>query len=830
MIAPRDVFGAIRGIAVKTVRPTATGFAIAALVGGLGCATAPRTDSSATGMTLAEASAAMAESGALNDYIFTRTKVGRHTFPKYPDKAWEWFCERRLDDGMKKLPDFYRQEAMLVTQKNNMDRRTLRANAQWTFLGPDGTTVQPSGRLIEMVVHPQDQNTIWGASASGGVWKTTDQGVTWANVTDGSLPTIGMGSLQIDPHNYNRLYCGLGEGVPGSFYEPFGAGVYRSTDGGSSWSIVSGTNVMNYVTDIDIGANSDTLLVAAKGSGGTGAGFYRTTNGGTNWTAVSSDPFFDISVDPANRNNVVVTRGYNTVNAASGAIFYSTDGGATLSPSTTPSTTNAFRIELARNGTTVYALVGATDSSILGIWKSTNNGQSFSAMSTSGIPTSGDYKPGQMTYNCSIGVSPTDANVIYVGSNLRMYRTTNGGTSWAAVTDWAGEGGLKYIHADHHSIRFGSTGSTVYMGTDGGFFVSTDSGANWTERNVHMTSTQCYRIDCDPQNAQRVIIGCQDNDKYVRRTDGTWHHYPNAFGDCMEVIAWPNDPSTYMGCNYYASAVRLTPDDGANWYFLRSYGTSNNGIPDAEKGAWVTPFFIDPQNPKDIYMGVNGVYKGTYNGINQPFSWTNLIAPNTSYSPASLDTLTITNGMTGRKLVGFRARRNNSTGQLGVELFRSNTNGTSIESLTLPYLGWISDIECDPSDNDTFWMTYSNLGLGTGSRGRIYKTTDLGTTFHDMTNNFPQDLPANALWIDPTNSNTIIVGSDIGAYRSDDGGNTWVYWNDGLPPVVITDMAYLANGRKLRAGTYGRGIWETPLDSQGGSPSIRIEPSTLQFP
>ena len=827
MNAPRCSAGAVRRAAVNALRSVLAGLAVAALAGGLGCATAPQKTSAPHAMTLLEANEAMQQSGDLDKYVRTRVKLGKHTFPKYPGKAWDWFCERRVDGDLKKLPDFYRQKALEVTRVANMDRSTLRAQPSWSFIGPDGTDVQPSGRLIELVVKPDDENTLWGASASGGVWKTTDQGRNWANSTDGDLPTIGIGSLQIDPHNYNTLYCGLGEGDPGSFYEPFGAGVYRSADGGTNWSIVNGTTAMSYVTDIDIGADSNTILVAAKGSGDAGSGFFRTTNGGSSWTTVSNAPHFDITVDPANRNNVVITSGLFVAGQSYvyANIYYSTDGGASFAAATTPGITNAYRIELARNGTTVYALVGAADASILGIWKSTNGGQSFSTVSMSGIPTSGDFKPGQMNYNCSIGVSPTDANTVYVGSNLRMYRTTTGGTSWTAVTDWAGQSGLPYLHADHHSVRFGSNGSTIYMGTDGGFFVSTNSGSTWTERNVHLTSTQAYRIDCDPQDANRVMIGCQDNDKYVRRSNGTWHHYPNAFGDCMEVIVYPNERQTYMGCNYYASTVRLTPNDGADWYFLRSYGASNNGIPDAEKGAWVTPFFIDPQNPGNIYLGVN---RATYAGISQPFSWTQIIAPDPSGDPASLDTLTITRGTTNRKLVGFRSRRT-QTG-LTVGLFRANIDGTGFENLTQPYLGWVSDIECDPNNNDTFWICYSNLGLGLGSRGRIYKTTNLGTSFTDMTNNFPQNLPISAIFIDPANSNTIIVGSDIGAYRSDDGGATWVYWNDGLPPVVISDFAYLANGRKLRAGTYGRGIWETSLDGQAGSPIIRIEPSTLQFP
>lgn len=782
-------------------------------------------------VTLAEANAAMEASGVLDKYVNTRVRPGgRRSMPKYADRAWNWFVERRLplNSPERALPPNYRERAYAETLAENLDRSSLRNGraANWREIPITGN-VMPSGRIVEMAVHPANDQTIYLASASGGVFKTTNRGQSWTNVTDGFLPTLGLGSITMDPGNPQTLYVGLGEGVPGSHYEPYGSGVYRTTDGGASWSLLNSTSNIAFVSDIAVFSNSTTILLASAGniSGGTDSGIFRSTDSGNTFTKVVNQPAFDIDVDPANNSNVVATTKQSQT--AFAQILYSTNGGQSFTAATTPSNNNAFRIELTRNGNTMYALVGLNNGDLGGIWKSTNGGQSWSALPLSGIPTSGDYKPGQMYYNCAIQVSPYDANTVYVGSNLRMYKSTNGGNSWTAVTDWAGDG-LPYMHADHHTIRFGANTNTVYIGNDGGFFFSQDGMATVTERNVGMTALQYYRMDNHPTDANALLGGLQDNDKYVRRSDGTWRHYPNSFGDCMEVIAHPSSPNTFFGCNYYGSAIRIT-EDGSNtqWPFIRGYGSQNNGIPDQERGSWVSPFFYDPRNPNTLYLGLNGVYRTTYTPGMMP-TWTQIIPPDPTTTPAQMEAMTLTSGTSNRKLVGFLGRRTQAGG-LTVGLFRSNPDGTGREILNLPQLAWVSDLKPDPNDNNVLWMTYSDINAGGGERGRIWKSTNQGTSWTDMTNNFPRSLPATAVLVDPNNSNTVFIGSDIGVYRSDNGGASWVYWNEGMPPAVVTDFAYFGPQRKLRVSTYGRGLFETEIDGVPAAPDIRVSPETLNF-
>jgi photosystem II stability/assembly factor-like uncharacterized protein len=795
-------------------------------------------------LTLAEADQIMREDGSLYKYILSRKKDGAiSTTPKYPGKAWDWFCQARVEPGETKLPDFYRQEAYQETLRRNMDKSKLRGQraAAWRHIRPVGSSAQPhasstqpAGRIAELAVHPTNAQTIYAASAGGGVWRTTNRGGSWTNLTDGNLndqdttgelPSIGMGSVAIDPFNTTTIYCGLGEGATGGNYEPYGAGVYKSTDNGSTWNLVNNTAQMRFVTDIAVGATTQTLLIAAKGDrdGSTGAGLWRTTDGGANWVRELTFSSYSISVDPANRNNVVMS--------GASSIQRSTNGGDTWTQAW--SNGSAGRIELTRNGNTLYAVAGSWGGTLQALLKSTNGGQTWTTQPTTGITfnhtyygSSQTFSPAQMTYNCSIQVSPYDANTVYLGSNLVFYKSANGGTSWTRAAWWQSNNpsAPPYMHADHHTIRFGENNNTVYVGCDGGFFYTTNGGTSWVEANNDYDSLQLYRFDINRTNASALIMGCQDNDKYVRRPGGVWQHNPNTFGDCMHVVAYDGAGSIFMGANYYAGAMAITEDGGANWsYSLRGYNGANNGIPNGEQGAWVAPFFTDPLSTNTLYLCAKNVYRAQYTQGMQP-TWTQILA--LPGQPFFMDQMEVTLGATDRKLVGVLDTQRVGGTQ---RFFRANIDGSGYATKNLPQAGYINVVAPDPTDNNVVWIGYSNIGEASAStsKARLYRSDNLGDSWTNMTNNFPQNLPVSAIFIDPDNAQTIIVGSDIGAYRSDDGGANWVFWNEGLPRVVITDFDFYPATRTLKAGTYGRGVWETEI---GGIPDIAVDPMTLTVP
>ncbi|GAB4319539.1 MAG: hypothetical protein Kow0059_13600 [Candidatus Sumerlaeia bacterium] len=780
--------------------------------------------------------------------------VRKGRLPKYPDEAWKYFMQRRADFQTGAVPANYREVALEHTRKYTTRQvlagRGLKTVApQWSQVGPvprQGYAVGPRGRIVDLAVVPGNDQIIYAGTASGGVWKTTNQGQSWTQLTDEVFPSLGIGAIELAPGAPDTIYAGLSEGMEVFWYEPLGLGVYRSTDGGQNWQLVPGLADVAVVTDIRFGATANTIYVAAHGyrtSGGrVRSGFWKSTDGGTNWTQTRTDACRAISVDPTNDQNVVATfrdAGNNEV----ATVFYSTNGGDTWTKATQPAAPNAMRIELARSLSspqTLYALVGNSDSSLGGIWKSTDGGQNWTALPQTGIPTDPNEKPGQMTYNNCIAVKPDDANTVYFGTNLRAYKSTDGGTTWNSITYWTtNQMGLPVIHADHHDIAFGNSSSTVMYATDGGLFISFDGGASWVERNNNIICTQIYRMSNNPNDANHIVIGAQDNAAYFRKRDGNWI-YNGFWGDAMECIIDPNQPCYVYVVNYYGSTMTFTNNYGEddtvqqNWYFLRMPDGSN-GIPKEESGAWVIPLWLDPLDSSKIYCVIQHLYRADMNrqcAPNQPptHTWQRLATFNGSGYRG--ETAAMTYGPTNRKIFLFLSRIINQ--QLSVALLRVDVaNPNIVDTLTMPRLGFINAIACDPNNNDTVWIGYSDLFMDPHQAvPRIYKSTSRGDdgSWVDVTNNFPSSTPVNALFIDPGNSNTVLAGTDTGVYRTDDGGANWYSFGDGLPNITVTDFDFVNSGRIVRAATYGRGLWETPLDGPQGTPQIRVEPKSLSFP
>jgi len=804
---------------------------------------------------------------AMTDYLenvygpgrLFKMRGGRQHYPKYPDKAWEWFVRRRQDRSGR-VPLTYREKATAYSKKNCLPIFGKSNAAVWSYVGPITLgNVLPNGRIVELAVHPQNEQIIYAATASGGVFKTTDQGLNWVNLTDHKLPTLGCGSIAIDAASPETVLVGLGEGTCYSAVsdklEPLGTGIYKSTDGGQTWALLPGTGdgIMRFVVDIAYGTNSNVIFAAATGgfrdqnNKEMGAGFWRSDNGGNSWTKLWDLPTFDINIDPTDRSRMVVSTREFKISGQQGyyeaGIRYSTDGGVTFTPATTGDLTNGARIELARQpGTpaTMLALVGSTDSKLMAILKSANGGQTWAQTARGGIPTDSNAyppPPGQMTYNNCIEIASN--GTAYFGSNLRAFRSADGGENWTFMTEWmiGNQEGIPYIHADHHDIAFGATANTLYMATDGGFFLSLDGGTTWQERNNGLDCTQIYRVANHPVNENALIMGTQDNCKFLRKPDGTWRHWPNEFGDCMEVDIVRGDPESdgYLGMNYNGSLIRFaTSGDQSPWYHLRGYEQTNNGIPDNEQGGWVSPILFDPQHPERLWVALTDVYRLPFDP-QTPTNWEKMIdLVNENVSVDTFEYMDFSSGSSNRQIYLVIARYTAQgwlTGIIRADIGDGLGAVSNVTALNLPRNGYVGAIKCDPTNNDTLWLTYTDFGFAdaTGARARIYKSTNKGDAWTDMTGNYPQDLPATALFLDPQSTATVIVGSDLGCYRSDDGGATYYEWNSGLPNTVISDFAYFAPTRKLRAGTYGRGFWEVSLDAATGAPDVQVEPNVLIF-
>ncbi|MBM3428918.1 MAG: glycosyl hydrolase, partial [Bacteroidetes bacterium] len=368
-------------------------------------------------------------------------------------KRWEWFMEPRVyPSGNRMAPNAIE---LAKTQSPGLFPPASGSAGLWTYIGNTNvpTNGGGAGRVNSVRVQPGSTTTYYACAPSGGLWKTTNSGTSWTCMNTDFLSALGVSDIAIDPNNTNILYIATGDGDASDTYS---LGVLKSVDGGLTWS-TTGLNwaVSNSRTTSRIimhPTNSNILLVA------TSNGIYKTTNAGSSWTQVRTGSFKDIKFKPTDP----------TVVYASGASFVkSTNSGDSFTTITSGlPTTDVYRIAIAvspANAAVVYLLISnITDSGLRGVYKSTNSGTSFTTAATTpnllGWNTDGADAGGQGWYDLAIEASASDANEVYVGG-VNIWKSTNGGTTWAINGHWIGSG-VPYVHADIHALTWLSASNT----------------------------------------------------------------------------------------------------------------------------------------------------------------------------------------------------------------------------------------------------------------------------------------------------------------------------------------------------------------------------------
>jgi photosystem II stability/assembly factor-like uncharacterized protein len=691
-------------------------------------------------------------------------------------KRWEWFWQQRVDEsGDLPAPDILAQR--MKEYEAQFSKQDVNA-AGWSLIGP---SVVPSsgggaGRVNCVAVNPSNTNIIFAGSASGGLWKSTNGGTTWTSNTD-ALGSLGVTAIVFDPNNSDIMYMATGDADAGDTYS---IGVLKSVDGGTTWS----TTGLNYSTSstatiralVAHPTNSNILLAT------TNSGIYRTTNAGANWSLSSSGTARDLEV-----NKTDPTIWYATKNNS--GVFKSTDGGVTFSnltgvglPASPPG-----RIGIAvaaSSPSTVYALyVNATDG-FYGLYRTTNAGASWSLQSNTPniLSWDGTGSDGQGWYDLVLDVDPSNATVVYVGG-VNMYKSTTSGTSWTKITHWYSGAGYPYIHADQHGMTFHPTNSaTLFVGNDGGVFKSTNSGSSWSDISSGLAITQFYRLGVSQTNVNRIFGGTQDNGTN-RVLNGAWEQILG--GDGMESLIDYTDENIGYAELYYGDIYRTTNGGSSFTYISGGLG---------EGGGWVTPYIINPVNPKSIYVGTTKVYKSTNRGTN----WT---AISGALSGGTLTSVAIAKSDTNTIYAGDYSW-----------IYRTTNGGSTWTNITtgLPSASK-TYIAVHPSNKDIAFVTISGYGSS-----KVYKTTNGGSSWTSISTGLPS-IPTNCIVIHPTSTDNMFVGTDVGVYSTSNGGASWSPFSLGLPNVVVNELEFHVASNKLRAATYGRGFWETSMGSGTGS-------------
>ncbi|MEK7264040.1 MAG: SdrD B-like domain-containing protein, partial [Bacteroidota bacterium] len=684
-------------------------------------------------------------------------------------KRWEWFWSPRVyPTGKLPRPDILEMRMKEYAQNHSQQKSSA---ANWTIIGP---SVVPSsaggaGRVNCVAVNPTNTSIIFIGSAGGGLWKSTNGGTSWSTNTD-ALGSIGITAIAFDPTTTNTMYIATGDADASDTYS---IGVLKSTDGGSSWNSTGLNYTVNQTTTIRAlvshPTNSNILFAT------TNTGIYRTTDAGANWSSVASGSFRDLEI---NKTDPTVL--YATIN--SDGIYKSTNGGTSFSKLTTGLPTSGIgRIGIAiapSAPANVYALYVNSTSGFYGLYKSTDAGANWTLQSNTPniLSWDGTGSDGQGWYDLVIDVDPNNANTIYTGG-VNMYKSTTSGTSWTKITHWYSGAGYPYIHADQHGMTFlpGSS-TTFFVGNDGGIFKTTDSGTSWSDLSNGLAITQFYRLGTSATNVNRIYAGAQDNGT-DRVLNGSWTRIIG--GDGMEALIDYSDENYGYGELYYG-ALKRTTNGGS------SFSSITSGI--GEDGGWVTPYVMNPVNPHSLYLGTTKIYKT----LNRGTSWT-----------AISDVL---NGATFVSLAVAPSDTNTIYASTSSSLYKTTNNGGAWTSITagLP-VGSITYLAVQPNNAQVLYATFSGY-----SSQKVYKTTNGGTNWTNISTGLPS-IPINCVTVHPTVPNEVWVGTDVGVYHSSTSGNTWELFTTNLPNVVVNELEVHLSSSKLRAATYGRGIWETPI-------------------
>ncbi len=709
-----------------------------------------------------------------------------------PKAREEWFLLQRafpydvIPEGARAAAIRQIRTMQEKLQQSGKDRSSTLATSHWRELGPFNV----GGRIRAIALDPVDRNTIYIGAASGGVWKTTNGGQNWSTTFD-HQSALAMGALAIDPNNRNVIYAGTGEDL-NSQTTYMGDGVFKSTDAGATWSS-SGLTQVGAFSKIVVHRQRSGVIYAggARGQGG----FYRSTDAGATWTRTFTSDVTDMTVNQSN-NDVVILSTATT-------LYRSTDAGVTFTRIATGasgiSSSSATRISVAiapSDPNRVYALVARGDAGIgsedAEIYKSTDGGTTWTLSRDFNDPW---FFFNQGVYNNAIAVDPTNPdNVLALG--IDIYRTSNGGTRWTNMTNCYSMGWfVETAHPDQHVVVFDPRDpKTVYVGSDGGLYMSTNGGVNFNRLTSTLPVTQFYSIDVDPTNEYRVYGGTQDNgsagslNASLSQPSQPWETF--AQGDGFFTPVDKNFPYYIYAENYNGSPImRYDSRDGSTEDISPPAGTD-------DPGAWSAPLVISPKDGSTLYSGRINLWKSSNRGS----TWSMLSIPGrTTISAIGLSPLNASKLAVGK-------------GGSGV-YFSTNGGSTWTQSKGLP-TRFSTCLHFDPVQDNRVYATFS----GYGAR-HVYRSDDGGANFVDITGGLP-DLPVNTIAVDPMNNQHIFVGTDAGAFISLDGGTVWLPFNDGLPLAPITDLKIQKASRTLYAGTFGRSAFAVAIADPQGEPIV----------
>lgn len=717
-----------------------------------------------------------------------------------------YFLEKRMPDN-----DVFPSDALFIEwrkEKEKLINARNNSSSNWVPLGPFDTPIivsngkkRGNGRVNAISFDPFDPDIIWLGTPGGGLWKTLDGGNNWTTNTD-NLPVMGISSIIIHPTNNQIMYIATGDGDGADTYS---IGVLKSLDGGNTWNTTGlsyGVNQSKRINKLIINPNYPDSLIAATNNGIT-----ISPDGGITWNSTLTGRIRDIEFKPNNPSII-----YAALDASSGAskIYKSTNGGAgwAILGGGLP-TGGLDRILLGvtpDNPDVVYALIAKSDAGFYGFYKSNDEGVSWSTQydcpdpnngcNILGRKTDGTSVGGQSWYDMSLAISPIDENIIYAGG-IALWESNNGGLNWNIEAS-SGSGSYAYMHVDQHTLEYNPINNSLYAGNDGGIYKYVDFLNDWVDISDGLEISQFYRLGISKSNSDILVAGAQDNG-----TERLSLNYWDAIrgSDGMECIIDPYDVNTIYSSSQYGG-IKVTYDadnpTGATWSDFK---------PVTYDGAWVTPYKMHPLNNNMIVAGYDEVYRTTTGGA----FWD-------SISNLQIGQLRIIALAPSDENVIYA-----STYATLYVTFDGGINWNRIDN-GLP--NSISDVTVSANNPNWVWVTCSNYTNG----DKVYESTDGGNTWSNISGTNLPNLPVNCIVYQDLTNDDLYIGTDIGIYHKDNTMSEWQPFMTGLPNVEVAELEIHYGSGKIRAATYGRGIWESLLFSQPNKITNNFQPYINFYP
>ncbi len=719
--------------------------------------------------------------------------------------------------------------------------------AKWYHIGPTNV----SGRATDVVaIMPKGQNyVIYVGTASGGVWKTVNEGTTWEPIFD-KAPSTAIGDIALDPTNPDVVWVGTGEANIFRSSQS-GCGIYKSTDGGTTWNHMGLADTNTIARIVIHPTDTDTVYVAASGHEWTDneeRGVYKTTDGGTTWNKIlyidERTGAIDLALDPEDSQTVYaavwqrIRPKWNDPRNMKGygksGMYKSTDDGANWMPINTGLPEGKFRgrigfdvclktpnviymlldsYEIARQPTEAelndpYGVPSSGYIKGAHVYRSNDKGETWELAAPQNDQVKAYLERHSSTFGWVFGqirVDPSDPETIYI-MGVPLSVSNDGGKTFRRLSG---------MHGDHHGMWIDPDNSDYIINVnDGGIVISYDKGETWRQFLDNLPVCQFFNIAYDMDAPFHVYGSMQDHGSFRAAVVKNQNRFTGQATEGFRAVEFerapggegtshaidPTNPNIVYSSGFYGTLSRTDLSkpgrEGRKSILPRTYP----GEPRL-RGQWVAPTIISPHNPNIIYHGMQYLFRSenrgdTFERISPDMSY-NIKAELGDIPYQTIFTISESPIRPGLIYVGTddgKAHVTKDGGKTWKEIMQG-----------LPYRKWVSRMVASQYDLGTVYMT-QNGKREDDFNVYVWKSTDFGATWQSISTNIPLG-PVNVIREDPVGRNILYVGTDNGVYATTDGGKTWNVLGGDLPSVYVHDLIIHPRDNVIVIATHGRGMW-----------------------